>query len=226
MLLAACHPLTPDPLQLPDTVLWAWERPEDLRALNPRTTAVAFLAATLTLSHAQLTARPRYQPLRFAPGTKLIPVIRLESDLTGLPPTAAVTQAILRTLATVPSAAAYQIDFDARLSERPWYTALLTELPQSPPLTITALTSWCEDDGWIRTLPIAAAVPMLFRMGAATPPPRTLNFPVPVCHANLGLAPDELPARIPRHRRLWFFTTRPWTSASANAIVGEARRRQ
>ena len=58
LLLTACHPPPPDPLPLPDTVLWAWEHPEDLRALNPRTTAVAFLAATLNLSPAPHSATP------------------------------------------------------------------------------------------------------------------------------------------------------------------------
>jgi hypothetical protein len=34
---------------LPRLVLWAWERPEDLRALDPDT-GVAFLAQTITLT--------------------------------------------------------------------------------------------------------------------------------------------------------------------------------
>jgi len=207
-------------------VLWAWERPEELRSLNPRTTAIAFLAATFTLTKGQVIPHPRLQPLQFHAGTRLIPVVRLESDATTLPVTTTVVRAIRNTLATVPDAAAYQIDFDARRSERGWYTKLLTVLPKSPPLVITALTSWCEQDGWIRSLPIAAAVPMLFRMGTTTPPPLTLDFPVPLCRANLGLATDELPLRIPGHRRLWFFSQRPWTSTSAGAIVEEARRRQ
>ena len=224
LLLTACRP-APDPLpQLPRTVLWAWERPEDLRFLNPRTTAIAFLAHTFTLTHGHLLAIPRRQPLRFVPGTPLIAVVRLESDATGLPAVSEAARAI--PALTLPAIAALQIDFDARLSERAWYTALLTALPKSPPLLITALTSWCESDPWIRSLPIAAAVPMVFRMGAATPPPRTLNFPVALCRANLGLAADELPARIPAGPRLWLFTTRPWTPDSVSGILREARRRQ
>ena len=225
-LATACR-TAPDAVpQLPRTVLWAWERPEDLRFVNPHSTAVAFLTRTVVLSHSTLASRPRLQPLRFAKDTLLIPVIRLESDGSALPPVSLVDRAIREVLATVPNASAFQIDFDARRSERAWYTALLTGLPKLPPLTITALASWCEDDGWIRSLPIAAAVPMLFRMGPNPQPPRNLNFPIALCRENLGLAADELPAQIPLKPRLWLFTTRPWTSDSVSAIVREARRRQ
>ena len=226
LLAAACR-TAPDSLpNLPRTVLWAWERPEDLRFVNPKTTAVAFLARTVTLSHEGLVSHPRLQPLRFAPGTLLIPVIRLESDGTALPSVSAVDSSIREALATVMDPAALQIDFDARRSERAWYTALLAALPKSPPLVITALASWCENDSWIRSLPVAAAVPMLFRMGPNAAPSRDLHFPVDLCRQNLGLAADEIPPQIPVSPRLWFFTTRPWTTDSVNAMVREVKRRQ
>ena len=90
---------------------------------------------------------------------------------------------------------ALQIDFDARQSERLWYAALLRELrqaiPASLPLTITALESWCEEDGWIRNLPVADATPMLFRMGPEDRRSPT-DFPAKVCRASIGVSTDEL----------------------------------
>ena len=48
----------------PRTILWAWERPEDLRFLDPRQVGVAYLAATLDLPDGRVLVRPRFQPLR------------------------------------------------------------------------------------------------------------------------------------------------------------------
>jgi hypothetical protein len=90
---------------LPRLVLWAWERPEDLRALDPDT-GVAFLAQTITLTadraatlkasphtvhalkgspdtvHAlkgpSYTVQPRRQPLRVGRDTALVAVTRIE----------------------------------------------------------------------------------------------------------------------------------------------------
>lgn len=40
----------PDPLPgFPKLILWAWERPEDLRFIVPGATGVAFLASTITI---------------------------------------------------------------------------------------------------------------------------------------------------------------------------------
>lgn len=52
--LGACHSRPTgrnrlDENPFPRTVLWAWERPEDLKALDPDRVAVAFLAQTLVL---------------------------------------------------------------------------------------------------------------------------------------------------------------------------------
>jgi len=91
------------------------------------------------------------------------------------------------------------------------------------PLTITALESWCEQDGWIRDLPVADATPMLFRMGPGerrTPS----DFPAAVCRSSIGVSTDELPARVPRARRLYFFHPGPWTEKAYEAAVAQAWR--
>jgi len=57
---------TPDALRnFPRVILWAWERPEDLRFLDhsDQPPAVAFLARTLYLRGADVLVRPRFQPL-------------------------------------------------------------------------------------------------------------------------------------------------------------------
>ena len=96
--------------------------------------------------------------------------------------------------AALPRVVAVQIDFDATLSQRPMYRALLhavrRELPPGMPLSITALASWCMQDDWLDDLPIDEAVPMLFRMG----PTEQSSHPrlrAPACGAAIGTSLDE-----------------------------------
>lgn len=95
---------------------------------------------------------------------------------------------------------AVQIDFDAKVSERGFYRDLLkelrTRLPESMPLSITALASFCIGDGWIKDLPVDEAVPMLFRMGKDAAEVRRFlaqsrDFPIALCQSSLGMATDE-----------------------------------
>ena len=53
--------------QFPPIVLWAWERPEDLRGLDSKRFAVAFLAQTLVLKGDDVILNPRQQPLQVSP---------------------------------------------------------------------------------------------------------------------------------------------------------------
>jgi hypothetical protein len=217
-----------DPLPtLPRVMLWAWERPEDLRFIKPGAAGIAFLARTVWLDGDNVSARPRLQPLRYTPGTPLMPVVRLESTGHGLPPPVPVVREITEA-AAIPGAQALQIDFDARASERTWYAALLADLhralPSSLPLTITALESWCEHDGWIRNLPVADASPMLFRMGAGERVPD--DFAVPLCRSSIGIGTDEMPARVPSGRRLYFFYPQAWNRQAYEAVIAQAGRWQ
>lgn len=63
----------------PKVILWAWERPENLEFLDPERFGVAFLAQTLELQSDEVVFRPRRQPLKIGPATKLIAVTRIES---------------------------------------------------------------------------------------------------------------------------------------------------
>jgi len=225
--ISSLRPPRADPLPgFPRVILWAWERPEDLRFVRPGAVGIAFLARTVWLDGSSAYGKPRLQPLRYSPGTPLMAVVRVESTGRGLPPTADALREAMAA-AELPGVRALQIDFDARQSERAWYRAMLGELrralPPALPLTITALVSWCEDDGWIRDLPVADASPMLFRMGPGERPP-TEDFRVPLCRSSIGLSTDELPATVVRSRRLFFFHPRPWTPAAYQAVIAQAWR--
>jgi hypothetical protein len=128
-----------------------------------------------------------------------------------------------------PGVRALQVDFDAVASERVFYSAVLRELrrnlPPQMPLSITALASWCESDDWISGLPVAEAVPMLFRMG----PDRYIagdDFRSGLCRSSVGISTDELPSKIPSGRRVYVFDPRPWTPGQMQAALRKVSRWQ
>ena len=215
---------------LPRITVWAWERREDLRALDPATTAVAWLDRTITLDAGGLTVAPRRQPLLLPASAALtrIPVVRIETrreDRTGPELDDASAQAAADAIlpAIHPGDAALQIDFDARRSERVWYRNVLTRvrrsLPPNVPLSITALASWCSyDNAWLKTLPVDEAVPMLFRMepdrrqaaflGQLASPEFTIREPL--CSTSAGISTREpWPAQL-AGRRIYLFPDRGW----------------
>jgi len=205
-------------------MLWAWERPEDLRFIVPSDTGVAFLAATIFLQDDQCTYTPRRQPLRIPPDTRVMAVVRIESH--GKVDVAQIVDEALIAIADK-RITALQIDFDARLSERPFYRALLAairaRLPSEMPLEMTALASWCASDDWLRKLPVAEAVPMFFRMGA-DPHPVNQTLHEPLCQSSLGISTDELYTEVPRGRRMFVFHPRAWTEADYRAVLQESKK--
>jgi hypothetical protein len=203
--------------------------------------------------------RPRMQPLHLPDGTALMAVARIEmrgefanelrandtrkerANLRGGAVTDVsygdgrierVAVAIAR-LVEIPGVSAVQVDFDAAVSQRAFYSAMLAELrrrlPVEMPLSITALASWCYGDTWIDSLPIDEAVPMLFRMGVDDRNIRVMladgeDFHSPVCGGSLGFSTDErMPVTSPAMfsgRRVYWFHPRAWTAA---AFHGAAR---
>jgi len=164
--------------------------------------------------------RPRMQPLRVAPGTALMAVVRVETGAqarvvrqrsggesdaaaTYSDEARAATAALIADVAQTPGIRALQIDFDATRGERDFYTALLQNvrrlIPASMPLSITALASWCIGDPWIDALPagtIDEAVPMLFRMGPDAPGVARYiasgrEFRPMACRSSVGVSTDE-----------------------------------
>jgi len=223
--IAILWPRQADPLPgFPHVFLWAWERPENLEFLDPHATGVAFLARTVRLRDGSVSVRPRLQPLRFPSGAVLMAVVRVESQDPHLPPVSDVAEAVAA--AAIPEVRALQIDFDATLSQRAFYRDLLADvrrrMPPSMPLSMTALTSWCESDGWIAGLPVVEAVPMLFRMGPGERPSRT--FRPQLCRSSAGVSVDEPLREPPEAARLYIFNPRSWTDSTYRAALREVRK--
>lgn len=212
-------------------ILWAWERPTDLRFIDKHKVGVAFLAKSVFLKNDEVQARPRLQSLQLEPGTKLIAVTRIETDGEHRPTFSAnqrqaVAQAITDT-ASLPNISEIQIDFDATKSERNFYRELIADvrhsLPQHVRLSITALASWCMHDDWISDLPIDEAVPMLFRM---TNDGRQIvnrldagdDFNAAPCRQSYGLSLDEKRPRLIPARRLFVFNPNAWMEESVRQI--------
>jgi len=229
LLLAGCAQ-RPDPLPgLPRVMVWAWERPEDLRWLDTRAVGVAFLALTVCPREDGVDVRPRMQPLRLPHGAGLMAVVRVESGGKAEHADPDRIAAAIAAAAAIPGVRALQVDFDAVSSERVFYRDLLEDvrrrLPARIPLSMTALASWCEADGWIAGLPVAEAVPMLFRMGPDRYSPGA-DFTGALCRSSVGVSTDELPARVPGGRRVYVFDPRPWSADDVQAVLRKVSRWQ
>jgi hypothetical protein len=200
-------------------VLWAWERPEDLRFIDPTTTGVAYLAATAFIQpDGAIRYHFRQQPLATPPNAARIAVVRIESPPRYIfPPVGPLTQ-VLAGIAAQPGVIALQIDFDARGSEHPFYMALLEALRKSTPLPIgiTTLASWCEGGTWLPSGLVSEAVPMFFRMGRNES--KSMPVTAPICRNSLGVSTDESwPARRPG--RIYIFNPKPWTEAEYELAI-------
>ena len=203
----------------PQLTLWAWERREDLHALNTRRFAVAYLDRTLTIG-LTVEDQPRHNAVIFPSSAVRMPVVRIETG------PASVLNSFNRDdlvrgllhAADKPGIAALQIDFDASRSQREFYRDLLvnlrSRLPASIPVSITALASWCGYDDWLRGLPIDEAVPMMFRMepDRRRTPPTADDFRIrePLCQSAIGVSTSEpWPSRFDG-KRIYIFPDNGW----------------
>ena len=229
-----------DENKFPQIVLWAWERPEDLKFPDANRFAVAFLAQTLIMKGDDVVLNSRRQPLEVSPNTKLMAVTRIESQKsTGERSALSDSQRqklvtlIFRTL-DLKNVSAIQVDFDAASSEREFYRSLLQDmrqrLPDNVPLSMTALASFCVGDRWLQDLPVDEAVPMIFRMGADDQAIRNFlasgaDFHEPLCRKSYGIAVDE-PLRLKpdKSRRLYVFNNHAWTEKNVLPFEEESRK--
>jgi hypothetical protein len=205
--------------RLPRVTLWAWERREDLHAINTQQFAVAYLDQTLTIGLTVQVQRRR-NALVFPASATRIPVVRLEAPSTAVlneETRREATEAILLS-AREPGIAALQIDFDATRSQRQFYRDLLTDvrrqMPADLPLSITALASWCSWDDWIHDLPVDEAVPMMFRMEPdhrrAHPDVDDFKIREPLCRTSTGVSTDEpWPSNL-AGKRIYIFPDKGW----------------
>lgn len=221
--------------QLPKKILWAWERPEDLRFIDTKEIGVAFLAQTLFLQNEEIIFKPRRQPLEIAPETYLIAVTRIEtSKIGGKRPTFSPSQVekivnLVKNTLERPNVKAVQIDFDAVGSERKFYGELMTKLknrlPNYTPLTMTALASWCVGDAWFNDFPVDEAVPMAFEMGADNDKIRSFlsdgnDWREPLCRGSYGISVDEpLNVNFKPNRRFYYFKSKAWEKSDLEKLV-------
>ncbi len=202
---------------LPALTLWSWQRAEDLRALNPKTTAIAYLDQTVRVS-ASVEAVPRRQVFAYPAGSTLVPVVRIEvqpgANL-GAQAQEEVVDLIVMS-ASSPDSAAVQIDFDATRSQRDFYRGILSSVrrrvPQNLPLSMTALVSWCSYDDWISGLPVDEAVPMFFRMGPDRGRAGTAELRIvePLCGSSAGVSTRETWPEDLDGKRVYIFPDRGW----------------
>lgn len=219
----------------PPKILWAWERAEDLRFLDAQRFGVAFLAQTLVLRNGETLRQPRRQSLQVAQNVYLIAVTRVETDRKNTNRTdlsaaqkEKVVTLIEKTL-ELPNVRAVQIDFDALVSERDFYRAVVNDLkkrlPKNTPLTMTALASWCVGDAWFADFPVDEAVPMAFEMGADGKRIRDFlsagrDWRAPLCRNSYGVAVDEpLPdAAFQPNRRFFYFKSSAWEKSDLDKL--------
>jgi hypothetical protein len=220
--------------EMPPRILWAWERREDLRFLDPARFGVAFHAQTLALRNDEVRFQPRRQPLEIAPGTYLIAVTRIETDkrsenrpMLSAEQRRRIVDRVRQSM-DLPQVRSVQIDFDAAVSERRFYRELIGEiraaLPPDVRLTITALASWCAGDGWIGDLPVDEAVPMAFVMGADSERIRDSltkgqDWREPLCRGSYGFALEEpIDAPLRPERRIYYFKSSAWNAADIERL--------
>lgn len=218
--------------EMPKKILWAWERPEDLRFIDTNEYGVAFLAQRIFLQNDRVIANPRHQPLELAPKTYLIAVTRIETNKDGgKRPTfdeamIAKTVSLITNTLRLPDVRGVQVDFDAVVSEREFYRQLMTELRNElnktadksvrVPLTMTSLASWCTGDAWFNDFPVDEAVPMVFQMGADSDKIKTYlrngnDWQEPLCRGSYGISLDEAKFDgMKQGRRVYYFSNSAW----------------
>ncbi len=223
--------MAPPPEPMPSIVLWAWERPEDLRSIPIDRSGIAWLSQTLILRAGGLERRPRRQRLDAPAGAKLLPVTRIEVEpgLT-LPPDSPLLEALAEKIAPANAPpSALQLDFDARRSQRAFYRALLDRVrARMAPggfLSITALVSWTGKRSWLRGAPVDEVVPMCFGPNTREELAERLQSEEPLAmgaRSALGRWLGELIPGLPAVERTYLFSPRAWNEARVEQALGEA----
>ena len=214
---------------MPTRILWAWERPEDLRFLDPKDYGVAFLAQTIFLDNTGVTPKPRRQPLEVSPETYMIAVTRIETNKDGKKRPSFDAEmrskvvALIKNTLELPDVKAIQIDFDAVVSERAFYRSMMKEIrkqtPEGVTLTMTSLASWCTGDAWFNDFPVDEAVPMAFQMGADSEKIKNYlrngnDWNEPLCRGSYGISIDDpLKVELKSGRRVYYFSNNAWKSS-------------
>ena len=219
----------------PALVLWAWERPEDLRSASPAV-EVAAVMGFIQLSGDSLWGRPRRFPLQTAPGARKIAVVHVQVDpsrpLQWTPALRARTASAVLMYVRASGLQAVQIDFEVPASDRQALIDLVHDvragLPAGTPLSMNALASWCETESWVDQAGADEIVPMVFRLGRGGDKLKAKletggDFADPHCRSAVGLSTDTPLARWPHGRRIYVFNPKSWTPAEIAAVEKDIR---
>jgi hypothetical protein len=217
--------------QRPLFVMWAWERPEDLRFAGPDV-GVAVLAGSVVLAGQTVRVTGRRYPAFTLPGQRIMGVVHVEIDrrepLDWSPSQREAAIARILELADNNRFDDIQIDFEVRASERQVLLDVLravrATLPAERELSMTALASWCDTERWLSSAPVEEIVPMLFRMGPMGEDlKRRLaqggDFSDRNCRSSVGVAVDTPPRGLPRGRRVYIFNPHPWNREALDMIL-------
>ena len=197
--------------------LWTWERSDDLSFTGSEQT-IAPLIATLIQVGNDVSLKPRRNPFKTRINAKILPVFRIETYKTQSLNVAVCTQYLLGMIKSN-HYTEIQLDFDARKSQRDSYKELIDSLKKQMPslkISITALASWCVDDGWIEELDIEYAVPMLYRMGEDTNKIMhsfsfDLAWPVKKCQRNVAFEVQRMFVKPKRNAKVFLFNNKAWS---------------
>lgn len=214
-----CRFESPQP-STPQLILWAWERPEDLRFAKG--TEIALQTGFIELSGAGLRTRGRRFPLKATQPPETV-VVHVQIDhakpLVWAPSLRERVATAVHHYATEVPAARVQLDFEVRESERQVLLDVLRDLRRALPaktrLSMTALASWCMTENWLEDAPVDEIVPMLFRMQTGGDSIiKTLamggDFRHPRCRDALAISTDSPILRAPPGRRVYLFNPRSW----------------
>lgn len=232
---AACFALIVSKKISPKIIIWAWEQPQDLRFIKDNNIGIACYAGMITLQDGNIVFAPRHQPLIFNQETSITPVIRIESKGTNSTiyddKISEISELIVKQCLSG-KASGCQIDYDAKISEIPFYRKLISEtkkaLPKSIPLSITALVSWCDQDSWLENADIDEAIPMFFSMGPDSHD--ILNGFVgksflqeKKCQTSIGISADEPlpPARYMTGKKVYIFHSASWNQKDLFDIINK-----
>jgi len=231
----------------PKLMLWSWQHNDNLSHLDPTSTGVSILAGRLTVKNGSIVFDRNMCTVQLPPGVYREAAVRLDikapglsNDQSGGIDLAEKLSSKIVEVALVGSRriSSVLIDFDARSSERGFYTLLLrkvrAKLPASVKLNMTALASWCVGDNWISPahLPVDQVVPMLFSMGYGRAQiyqclrkDSTLSSKSMAGRLAPGLSLQEpeafelLGRRLTKYEHLYLFSSRGWNQYNYNRAL-------
>lgn len=224
----------------PSPTIWAWDAAADLRFLTPGKESVAYYVGTILVSDENVYFKPRNKIFKVPPDERIFPVFRIETRgvLRNETRTEAKSSAQIKDIISIiktnianqkqNDTPIVQIDFDATLSEREFYKALLKqmrkELDPKTRINVTALASWCLGDKWLSHDYVDEAVVMLFSMGGTEA--QILKYIAnnelvagKGIELSIGLSANESRtnatllknAQFLKHKHLYLFNSLPWT---------------